>query len=80
MLENKVMIILGATGGIGSEVAKKASKLGAKLVLVARTSTDLKELESKLEHAISIQADVTNPDDLKSVVERVLRTSVKLMS
>ncbi|NVM46585.1 MAG: SDR family oxidoreductase [Candidatus Lokiarchaeota archaeon] len=71
MLENKVIVILGATGGIGSAVAEKASKLGAKLVLVARNLADLKELENSLQHSISIQADVTNSNDLKRMVEEV---------
>jgi len=69
MLDDKVIVLLGATGGIGSEIAKKASQLGAKLVLVARTEADLKKLEGEIENAISIQADVTNAEDLKRVID-----------
>ncbi len=69
MLENKVILLLGATGGIGSQIARKASESGAKLILVARTEPKLKHLKEDLDGAISIQADVTNPDDLKKVVE-----------
>jgi len=68
MLEEKVILLLGATGGIGSEIAKKASKLGARLILVARNNETLKELEKELENSISIQADVTKADDLTRVV------------
>ena len=71
MFENQVILILGATGGIGSAVAKKASELGAKIVLVARSNENLKKLESQLKNAISIQADVTKQENLKRVVEEV---------
>jgi NAD(P)-dependent dehydrogenase (short-subunit alcohol dehydrogenase family) len=69
MLENKVILLLGATGGIGSEIARKASKLGAKLILVARTLSKLKEIEKDLNNVISIAADVTKSGDLERVVK-----------
>ena len=50
MFENQVMLVLGATGGIGSAVVKKASQLGAKLVLVARNGENLEKLEEQLEN------------------------------
>lgn len=71
MLDKKVILLLGATGGIGSEIARKASKLGAKLILVARTKTNLEKLETELDNAIAIQADITKPDDLKRIVDKV---------
>lgn len=71
MFENQVILILGATGGIGSIVAKKASKLGAQIVLVARTKKNLINLESQLKNAISIQADVTKQEDLERVVKEI---------
>lgn len=71
MFENQVILILGATGGIGSIVAKKASKLGAQIVLVARTKENLINLESQLKNAISIQADVTKQEDLERVVKEI---------
>ncbi|TFG17204.1 MAG: SDR family oxidoreductase [Promethearchaeota archaeon] len=69
MFENQVILLLGATGGIGSVIAKKASQMGAKLVLVARNNEKLKILENHLDSAISIQADATKEEDLKKVVE-----------
>jgi NAD(P)-dependent dehydrogenase (short-subunit alcohol dehydrogenase family) len=69
MFENQVILLLGATGGIGKVIAKNASKMGAKIVLVARNEKNLQSLERKLDNAISIQADVTQEEDLKRVVE-----------
>ena len=42
-LENQVVIITGASKGIGREMAKVFSREGAKLVLVAREEKPLKE-------------------------------------
>jgi len=69
MLENQVILLLGATGGIGSAIAKKASQMGATLVLVARNEENLKKLESQLDNAIYIKADATKEEDLKKAVE-----------
>ena len=71
MLEGKVILLLGATGGIGSKVAEEASKLGAKLILVARTKKKLDELNAKIKNSIAFEADATNFNDLKSIVEKV---------
>lgn len=70
MLTNKVILLLGATGGIGSKIATEASKLGAKLVLVARTQSKLDELSSKLEDSIAISGDATNFNDLQEIVKK----------
>jgi short-subunit dehydrogenase len=48
LFEEKVILLLGATGGIGSKVAEKSTKKGARLVLVARNEQKLKKLSQKL--------------------------------
>ncbi|TFG01990.1 MAG: SDR family oxidoreductase [Promethearchaeota archaeon] len=78
MLEGKVILLLGATGGIGSKVAEEASKLGAKLILVSRTKKDLENLSAKIENSIAFKADATNFDDLKSIVEKTEETFGKI--
>jgi short-subunit dehydrogenase len=35
-MQNKVVVVVGATGGIGSALVPKLAEAGAKLVLVAR--------------------------------------------
>jgi NAD(P)-dependent dehydrogenase (short-subunit alcohol dehydrogenase family) len=71
MLTNKVILLLGATGGIGSKIATEATKLGAKLVLVARTQSNLDELSSKLVDSIAISGDATNFNNLQEIVKKV---------
>ena len=47
-MNNKVAVIVGATGGIGSAVARKLAQMGTKLVLVARNSSQLQALATEL--------------------------------
>jgi short-subunit dehydrogenase len=46
MLEDKVIVIVGATGGIGSTLTRQLSSTGARLVLVARDGESLAALAS----------------------------------
>jgi NAD(P)-dependent dehydrogenase (short-subunit alcohol dehydrogenase family) len=70
MLKDKVILLIGATGGIGSEIALMASDMGAKLILMARTNDKLIELNEKIGGGLAIAGDATNPDDLKNVVKK----------
>lgn len=75
-LEGKTILITGGAGGIGSEVARVCSKLGARIVL-----TDIREdaLHAALislskaetgEH-LAVQADLTNSEELNKLVEQI---------
>ncbi|MBD3193717.1 MAG: SDR family oxidoreductase [Candidatus Lokiarchaeota archaeon] len=70
MLEDKVILLLGATGGIGSKIATKASTLGAKLICVARNEQKLNKLGQNLGDALMIKGDITKYEDLKDIVEK----------
>lgn len=75
-LANKTILITGGAGGIGSEVARVCSKLGARIVLtdiredaLKSTLTTLEKVEAG-EH-LAIKADLTNQDDLNSLVDQL---------
>mgnify|MGYP000394347365 CR=1 FL=1 len=71
MLQNKTILLTGANGGIGSEVAKLLSDKGAKLVLVGLDETSLQLLNAELGgHHTVIEADISSEDDRKQVVSR----------
>ncbi|MHC5823702.1 MAG: SDR family NAD(P)-dependent oxidoreductase, partial [Nostoc sp.] len=61
-LQNKVVIITGATGGIGEAVAKELDAAGMSLVLTARSQEKLERLASNLQHAKVIPGEITNPE------------------
>jgi len=73
-IKDKVVIITGASSGIGEATALKMAKEGAKVVLTARSKTKLKELAKKIkaDHgtALVVTADVTKSKDFKKVVEK----------
>ncbi|WP_119317572.1 SDR family oxidoreductase [Companilactobacillus formosensis] len=71
-VENKVVVITGASSGIGEATAKSLAKNGAKVVLGARRENRLQEISQDIKDAGGQAAyrvtDVTNPDDLKALV------------
>ena len=73
-IKDKVVIITGASSGIGEATALKLAKEGAKVVLTARSKTKLKELAKKIKAdngtALVVTADVTKSKDFKKVVEK----------
>jgi len=48
MIKNKVVIITGASSGLGKELSFQLAKLGAKIALVSRSEQSLKEVKSKI--------------------------------
>lgn len=44
LLENKNIVITGASSGIGEQVAKKAASFGARPILIARSINKMKKL------------------------------------
>ncbi len=70
---DKVVLITGASSGIGSALAKDFARQGAKLVLTARRLDRLKALALELgeERTLSIPCDVTSDTDLQTVVAEV---------
>lgn len=70
-LKGKVIIVMGASSGIGEASVKKIAEKGGKLVIAARREDKLKEIADAIPDAeISYQkADVTNFDDVKKVID-----------
>jgi short-subunit dehydrogenase len=66
----KVVLITGASSGIGEELARQLSKEGARLVLCARRRELLEKLARELGGQILVQeCDVTRDGDIEKVVE-----------
>jgi NADP-dependent 3-hydroxy acid dehydrogenase YdfG len=68
--EGKVVVITGASGGIGAALAELLASRGASIVLVARRADALEEVAARCgERAHPIVADVTNRDEVRGVVD-----------
>ncbi|XP_062553284.1 3-oxoacyl-[acyl-carrier-protein] reductase FabG-like isoform X2 [Armigeres subalbatus] len=81
--ENKVVIITGASSGIGEATAKYLSNLGASLVLTGRNLKNLMKVgEACKAHSTNtpllLVADVTNADDNKRVIDETISKYGKL--
>jgi len=78
MIRDKVVIITGASSGIGEATAKLLASKGAKVVLGARREQELKQLVDEIqgdgEQAVSQVMDVTNPSDNAEIVELAKET------
>ncbi len=76
-LRDKVVVITGASRGIGKATAITFAKAGANLVLVARREDKLKQLEGHLAsfqaRCISVQADVTREEDVTRIFDEAER-------
>lgn len=78
MIQDKVVIITGASSGIGEATAKLLASRGAKVVLGARRENELKELVEAITEAGGQAAyrvtDVTDPADNAAFVELAKQT------
>lgn len=72
-IKDKVIIITGASSGMGEAAARHLAKKGAKVVLAARRSSRIdalaKEINEQGGTAMSIATDVTREDDVKKLVD-----------
>jgi NADP-dependent 3-hydroxy acid dehydrogenase YdfG len=70
-----VLLITGASSGIGAATARQAAAAGWRLVLAARSVEKLQALAGELggpERALAVRCDVTEWDDQQRLVEQAL--------
>jgi short-subunit dehydrogenase len=76
-LDEQVIVLTGATSGIGLVTARKAAEAGARLVLAARDGDALgtlaQELRQRNVEVATVAADVGDPSD----VERIGKTAIE---
>ena len=75
MSSDPVMLITGASSGIGAETARAAARQGYRLVLAARSTQKLADLAEELggaDKVLTVQCDVQSSDDQKQMAEQAL--------
>jgi uncharacterized protein len=74
-MKDKVVVITGASTGLGKEIAIKLAKLGANIALVARTEKELQITKNEIVklggNAEYFICDVSNPVDVKRAVKDI---------
>ncbi len=68
--KDRVVIVTGASSGIGLNTAKLLSTRGAKVALVSRSKEKLEELSKTLPSSLAVPADMTKVDEVKAMVRR----------
>jgi len=71
-MKDKVVVITGASKGIGAELARQLAAKGSKLVLAARSEKELEEVAAACKKlgasVVTVKADVTTERDCQAIV------------
>ena len=69
-LSDQIIVITGATSGIGLATARAAAKAGARLVLAARSEANLRAVAAELGGQVAtVAADTAEPADIRRIAE-----------
>ena len=75
-LNNKVVIVTGASAGIGEAAARRLAREGATIVITARRAERLEQLRTEIEatggRALAIAGDVTSQVDREHLVQETI--------
>ena len=72
-LENKTILVTGASSGIGRAIAIECSKMGASVIITGRNEERLKETHAQMEgnQPDYIVADLSLPNDVQNLVQKI---------
>lgn len=68
-MQDKTVLVTGASRGIGAAVARHFASLGANVVLAARSTSAIEEIASEIgDRALAVSCDVSRYDDVSAAV------------
>ncbi|HUY62374.1 MAG TPA: SDR family oxidoreductase [Candidatus Paceibacterota bacterium] len=72
-IKDSVIIITGASGGIGLAAARELAKRGARVVLAARSRDKIAALEKELPGSLAIPTDMRTPEEVRRLIDETKR-------
>ncbi len=70
-IKNKIVVVTGASSGIGKAAAELLTEQGARVALVARSENKITELAKKLPDSFPIVADMSKENEIKDMIEKI---------
>lgn len=74
--KDKVVVVTGASSGIGLALCREFARRGAKIVLAARSADKLAEISEEFNKSytqhLTVVTDVTKQDDCKNLIEKTI--------
>lgn len=71
-VKGKVVLVTGASEGIGAATARLLTARGAKVAVAARSIDKLNDLTGELGDSFAVQADMTQPESIVAMVDAVV--------
>ncbi len=73
IIRNSIIIITGASQGIGRATAHFLAHKGAKVVVASRSRKELKKLADELPDALAVPTDIRKPSNVTHLIEATLK-------
>jgi len=76
--KDKTILITGASSGIGENFAHTLNKMGAKLILTARSKDKLEQMASSMNNAVSIPGDLSKKEFPEELYNKINDMKIKV--
>ncbi len=72
-IKGRVVIVTGASGGIGEATARLLAKKGVKVALIARRKKKLEKLEKELPNSKAFVCDMSKPSQVRETFGKIIK-------
>ncbi|HEY8959342.1 SDR family oxidoreductase [Chitinophaga sp.] len=70
-LKNSTILVTGGTSGIGLELVRQLTEIGAQVIVTGRNSTALNETKRRFPSVHTFQSDISKPDNIRQLYNDV---------